>query len=103
MRSYPNEDPIDEKSQPNSRQYRYSIVFVLRAHFPVPINTDTLTTPIIGEFANPLRDITALDMFKTIHAAHYNINTEKEEREAQKRKLDEAKKLEMAQEASQSS
>lgn len=92
VRSYPNKDPVDEKSEPSSKQYRYSIVFVLRAHYPIPVDTDKLTTPITGEFSKPLRDVTALDMYKTIHAAHYNINTEREEREAQKRRLAEEKK-----------
>jgi hypothetical protein len=99
VRSYPNTKPknTDLPNSPESRQYRYSVVFVLRAHYPIPINTDNLTTPITGEFANPMRDITAGDLFKKIHAAHYNINTEVEERNEQKRKLDEEKRKKSAQ------
>ncbi|KAE8442259.1 hypothetical protein EG329_003519 [Mollisiaceae sp. DMI_Dod_QoI] len=102
VRSYPNaeSDQTNGQSAPSPRQYRYSIVFVLRAHYPVPINTDTLTTPITGEFSKPLRDIAARDLFKSIHAAHYNINTAVEERKEQKRKLDEEKKKQMAQDGS---
>lgn len=94
VRSYPNPKPkaTDVPNSADSRQYRYSIVFVLRAHYPVPINTDNLTTSITGQFEHPMRDITAGDLFKEIHAAHYNINTAVEERNEQKRKLDEEKK-----------
>ncbi|KUJ11918.1 Clavaminate synthase-like protein [Mollisia scopiformis] len=99
VRSYPNPEPgkTDVPNHPDSRQYRYSIVFVLRAHYPIPINTDALTTPITGEFSNPMRDITAGDLFKKIHAAHYNINTAVEERNEQKRKLDEEKRKKTSQ------
>lgn len=93
VRSYPNPD-VEKTNVPNypySRQYRYSVVFVLRAHYPVPINTDALTTPITGEFRDPLRGITAGNLFQKINAAHYNINTVMDERREQKRRLDEAK------------
>jgi hypothetical protein len=62
VRSYPSVKPHDPTPVPGSlrKQYRYSIVFVLRAHSPVPINTDNLTTRITGQFSHPLRDITAV-------------------------------------------
>ena len=43
----------------SQKQYRYSIVFVLRAHSPVIVNTDELTTPITGVFERPMRGIRA--------------------------------------------
>lgn len=93
VRSYP--DPTMQRvpaSVEIPRKYRYSIVFVLRAHSPVLVNTDNLTTDITGEFEQPLKDITAGDVFKAISSACFNINTHKEEREEQRQKLAEKKK-----------
>jgi hypothetical protein len=98
VRSYP-EPPTQPQSNTNPKQapvpkspqegkkYRYSIVFVLRAHSPIPVNTDELTTAITGEFEKPIRDSTARELFRHIQAAHYNINTGLEERDKQKKKL----------------
>lgn len=71
----------------STTRYRYSIVFVLRAHSPVPVNTDQLTTKITGSFPNPLNGITAGQLYKAIHQAHFNINTGIEERNKQKKLL----------------
>jgi isopenicillin N synthase-like dioxygenase len=93
VRSYPDHamprtsTPVDV-----AKKYRYSIVFVLRAHSPIPINTDDLTTDITGGFKRPLRNISAGEMFQAINSSHYNINTHREEREEQKRKLAETEK-----------
>jgi DNA-binding winged helix-turn-helix (wHTH) protein len=51
------------------------------------LNTDNLTTPITGQFRNPLRDITAQELFRNIQKAHFNINTNIEERNDQRQKL----------------
>lgn len=88
VRSYP--DPPSQPKQPTEftrRNYRYSIVFVLRAHSPVLVNTDNLTTPITGQFQSPLRDIEAHELFTEIKKAHININTGIEERNEQRQKL----------------
>jgi hypothetical protein len=88
VRSYP--DPpsqVKESSEILTKKYRYSIVFVLRAHSPVLVNTDDLTTPITGQFESPLKGIIAGDLFKDIRNAHYNINSVVEQRNMQRQKL----------------
>lgn len=92
VRSYPN--PATDRKEPLTprNNYRYSMVLVLRAHLPVPINTDNFTTDITGPFSRPLKDIAAKDLFNEIHSAHFNINTSIQEREEQKRRLAEQKK-----------
>ena len=93
VRSYPDE-PLLNSSEPRkpARTYRFSIVFVLRAHSPVPVDTDKLTTPITGQFCNPLKNIIAQELFRSIQNAHFNINTHIEEREEQRQRLAEQKK-----------
>jgi hypothetical protein len=73
------------------RSFRFSIVFVLRAHSPVQIDTDKLTTPITGTFQHPLTGITAGELFGSIQGAHFNINTQIQERDEQRRRLAEKK------------
>ncbi|KAE9378036.1 Clavaminate synthase-like protein [Stipitochalara longipes BDJ] len=90
VRSYPVSTPNQITAA--EAAYRYSIVFVLRAHTPVPVNTDELTTPLTGIFSRPLKDITAGELLRNIQAAHFNINAGIEERDEQKRKLAEKKK-----------
>ena len=85
VNSYP--DVGNSNSSNPSKRYRHSIVFVLRAHSPVPIKTDDLETSVTGKFAKPLQNITADDLFKTIRSTHFNINAGVEERDGQKRKL----------------
>jgi hypothetical protein len=97
VRSYP--DPpaqVKEPTQPPARNYRYSIVFVLRAHSSVPVNTDNLTTAITGEFKKPLKNIVAGDLFRDIRNSHYNINTAMEQRNEQRQKLAEMKKQQLS-------
>jgi hypothetical protein len=95
VRSYPDpplptgSEPVTEKP---GRGYRFSIVFVLRAHSPIEVDTDTLTTPITGKFQHPLKDIKAQELFKDIQSAHFNINTQIQERDEQRRRLAEKKK-----------
>ncbi|RDW57190.1 hypothetical protein BP5796_12640 [Coleophoma crateriformis] len=66
---------------------RYSIVFVLRAHSSVPINSHELTTHITGPFSNPIQEITAGELLADIQKAHFNVNTKFQERDEQKRHL----------------
>jgi isopenicillin N synthase-like dioxygenase len=82
VRSYP-----DYKD----RKYRFSIVFVLRAHWPVVIDTDKMTSRITGSHAKPIKGETALAFFSQIRKAHYNINSGLKERDKQKQKLIDAK------------
>lgn len=92
VRSYPDPPPqVKESTDSPTRNYRYSIVFVLRAHWPVLVDTDSLTTGITGQFEKPLRAVKAGDLFKDLWNAHYNINTGIEERIQQLQKLAEKK------------
>lgn len=93
VRSYgvPTSPPPSQPSDPKKHNYRYSIVFVLRAHSPVAIDTDALTTPVTGDFHTPIKGITAGQMFEQIRGAHFNINTNLEERDKQKRLLIESR------------
>ncbi|KIK61046.1 hypothetical protein GYMLUDRAFT_43145 [Collybiopsis luxurians FD-317 M1] len=79
-------------SSPSEGPYRYSIVFVLRAHSPVPIDTDLLTTEITGPFSDPLK-CSAGELFTETKRRHYNINTGIKQREEQKKTLKEKKVL----------
>jgi hypothetical protein len=90
VRSYPDESDESEKPDKSSkplRSYRFSIVFVLRSHSPVPVDTDALTTSITGKYEHPLRNIVAGELFRTIQSAHFNINTQIQEREEQRQRL----------------
>ena len=87
--SYPPTE--DVKSSFPAKKNRYSIVFVLRAHSPVMIDTDELETPIMQKFMRPLKDVSAGEVFSNIKAAHYNINAAAEERDRQRQKLAEKK------------
>ncbi|KAH8813306.1 hypothetical protein F5884DRAFT_788120 [Xylogone sp. PMI_703] len=86
VRSYTR--PFGDVQSPSTTQmkhYRYSIVFVLRAHSPVPINTDNLTTCITGPFSAPVKDKTARDLFLEFQRSVYNVNAPFEVREEQKK------------------
>ena len=80
VRSYPAPTKLSQK-------YRYSIVFALRAHGPVSVDTARLTTSITGEFRNPIKGMTAEEMFQGIYKSYFNINTSVEERREQKERL----------------
>jgi hypothetical protein len=86
VRSYPDQPKSNDYLPPESR-YRYSLVFVLRAHYPVPVDTNKLENEITGRFQNPLIGTTAGELFSNIKGAHFNINTGIEEREAQRESL----------------
>lgn len=74
-------------SPSSSSNYRYSIVFVLRAHWPVPVDSSLLTTPITGAFTSPMSNMTAKDLFVSIERMCYNVNVELKERDKQRRRL----------------
>ena len=69
------------------KRYRFSIVFVLRAHEPVIVESDILETEITGRWSRPLHGETVAKMYEEIRRAHYNINIDISEREKQRRKL----------------
>jgi hypothetical protein len=69
------------------KHYRYSIVFVLRAHEPVIINSDTLETAVTGKWAEPMNGVAAGKFFEKIRGQHFNINVEISEREKQRSKM----------------
>jgi isopenicillin N synthase-like dioxygenase len=71
----------------SASRYRYSIVFILRAHSPVPIDTSALTTPFTGPFQRPMRGMKAGDLFNEILKGCFNINVSKEVRDEQKVRL----------------
>lgn len=68
--------------------YRHSIVFILRAHSSVPVDSERLTSTITGPFLEPLRDIIAGDLFRNIRQSHYNVNATTQTRAEQKKRLE---------------
>lgn len=68
-------------------KYRYSIVFVLRAHEDVDVDYRLLESPGFVFEAKDMSARTAGELFKRIRGAHYNINTGHQLRDLQKRKL----------------
>ena len=73
------------------KKYRFSIVFVLRAHEPVIINSDELETGITGKWETPIKGVTAGKFYEDIRSKHFNINIDMSEREKQRRKVQEGK------------
>ena len=80
-----------EGCQTKSKKYRFSIVFVLRAHEPVLINSDELETTVTGTWTEPEYNITAGELYAKIRGAHFNINISIEDREKQREKVRRAK------------
>ena len=72
---------VDEK------KYRFSIVFVLRAHEPTIINSEKLETAVTGKWVDPIQGITAGKFYEEIKGRHFNINIEISEREKQRQKV----------------
>jgi hypothetical protein len=81
--------PGEESSTATGEQkhYRYSIVFVLRAHEPVLIHSSSLETPITGKWAEPMNGVAAGKFFEKIRGQHFNINVDLSEREKQRSKM----------------
>ncbi|KAF2688322.1 hypothetical protein K458DRAFT_358967 [Lentithecium fluviatile CBS 122367] len=84
--SYGAAPPTPPPSSDEPR-YRHSIVFVLRAHEPVVIDSKALETQITGSWDDPVFGITAGELYEQIRRAHFNINIGVEEREEQRRKV----------------
>ncbi|PVH93301.1 hypothetical protein DM02DRAFT_541826 [Periconia macrospinosa] len=87
----------NDKPEP-APKYRHSIVFVLRAHEPVPLDSRDLESAITGKWDDQSfkGNVTAGEVYERIRNAHYNINIGKEERERQKRGVEERRKREAA-------
>ncbi|KAF2665287.1 hypothetical protein BT63DRAFT_359529, partial [Microthyrium microscopicum] len=81
VRSYPQGKSEEKK------RYRHSIVFVLRAHYPVVIQTKALESEITGSQQLIPDGMTARELFLAIKGAHYNINAGMKDREEQKRRM----------------
>ncbi|KAF1924220.1 uncharacterized protein M421DRAFT_425059 [Didymella exigua CBS 183.55] len=75
-------DPMNGKD--GGARYRFSIVFVLRAHEPVIIDSEELETAITGKWSEPVQGLTAGELYTQIRGAHFNINISQEERERQR-------------------
>jgi isopenicillin N synthase-like dioxygenase len=71
----------------SEKRYRFSIVFVLRAHEPIVINSSDLETAVTGRWSEPVQGSTAGDMYAKIREAHFNINISIDEREKQRQKV----------------
>lgn len=82
------EPPPGEETR---KRYRHSIVFVLRAHEPVLVNSAELETPITGKWVEPMSGVTAGEMYADIRSRHYNINIGHEDREKQRRNVREGR------------
>jgi isopenicillin N synthase-like dioxygenase len=85
-------DPAGAKN--GNPKYRFSIVFVLRAHDPVVINSQELETPITGKWSEPVQSMTAGELYARIRGAHFNINIGQEERDRQRKNLRKMKEKE---------
>ncbi|KAF3042965.1 hypothetical protein E8E12_009277 [Didymella heteroderae] len=75
-------DPMGNRD--GDPKYRFSIVFVLRAHEPVVINSEELETDITGNWPEPVQDMLAGELYAKIRGAHFNINISKKERDQQR-------------------
>ncbi|KAF1960895.1 hypothetical protein CC80DRAFT_523159 [Byssothecium circinans] len=80
-----------ELGNSGGRKYRHSLVFVLRAHEPVPVNSVELETEITGKWMEPIKDVTAGELYEQIRSQYFNINIGHEEREKQRRRVRERK------------
>ncbi|KAF2008391.1 hypothetical protein BU24DRAFT_429410 [Aaosphaeria arxii CBS 175.79] len=80
-------------SRKEPAKYRFSIVFVLRAHEDVMVDTDLLKTEITGPWREPIKDVTAGKLYAELRGAHFNINTGMKERNEQRKRIEERKRL----------
>ncbi|KAH6875810.1 hypothetical protein BKA58DRAFT_129099 [Alternaria rosae] len=81
----------DPASSTDDKRYRFSIVFVLRAHEPLIINSDSFETEVTGKWLEPMNGITAGRFYEKIRGQHFNINIDMDEREKQRNKLNNVK------------
>lgn len=80
-----------EGGEKEEKNYRHSIVFVLRAHEPVLVESDELETDITGRWGERVSGVTAGEMYEEIRGRHFNINIGHEERERQRRNVREGR------------
>jgi len=78
---------LSKPKKPAKEQYRYSIVFVLRAHESVPVDYEMLESPDFTFDEKEKEARTAGELFRLIKKAHYNVNIGHKEREEQKRRI----------------
>lgn len=78
---------LNKPKLPTKERYRYSIVFVLRAHERVPVDYTMLESPGLLFEEKDKEAKTAGELFKRIKKAHYNVNIGHELREEQKRRI----------------
>ncbi|KAF2260340.1 hypothetical protein CC78DRAFT_536444 [Lojkania enalia] len=70
------------------KHYRFSIVFVLRAHEDVVVDSEELETEVTGNWREPVRGVKAGTLYEEVRRMHFNINTGIKEREGQRRRLE---------------
>ncbi|APA11723.1 hypothetical protein sscle_08g064930 [Sclerotinia sclerotiorum 1980 UF-70] len=79
----------NEQEMKPEKYYRYSIVFILRGHEGVGIDTDELRTPITGRWKKPMEGLTMENLYRRFMSKHVNINMDLEERQEQRKRLHE--------------
>ena len=89
--SYGVPEPSQGPGEGEKKRYRHSVVFVLRAHVDVVVESKELETNITGKWAEPMSGVTAGEMYEVIRSKHFNINIGVEEREKQRRKIAQGK------------
>ena len=87
----PTADTIPKSPKKPTNAYRYSMVFVLRADRDVQLNYASISSPVCGDVTYKAEKkgapTTAGELFDNIRKAHFNVNTQVEEREKQKQEL----------------
>ncbi|KAM0149535.1 hypothetical protein ACHAQE_009347 [Botrytis cinerea] len=87
-RNEPNgKENESNQETPIRKHYRYSIVFVLRGHEDVSIDTDELRTPITGRWKKPMKGLEMENLYRRFMSKHVNINEKMEERQKQRKRL----------------
>ncbi|CAI6300852.1 unnamed protein product [Periconia digitata] len=84
----------ESKDGGQGTEYRHSIIFVLRAHSPVPVISRELESDRTGKWETPVEEkdgVTAGDVYENIRKGCWNVNLGKTEREKQRRDLEEEK------------
>ncbi|KAJ8067240.1 hypothetical protein OCU04_004603 [Sclerotinia nivalis] len=79
----------NEREMAARKHYRYSIVFVLRGHEELAIDTYELRTPITGRWKKSMKGLKMENLYRRFMSKHININAEMEERQEQRKKLHE--------------
>ncbi|KAH8725764.1 hypothetical protein GQ44DRAFT_706490 [Phaeosphaeriaceae sp. PMI808] len=79
-----------EKSVTSGQEYRFSIVFVLRAHESVRVRSGALETGVTGRWEGEV-ECSAGEMFAEIKGKCFNVNLGAEEREKQRRDIERRK------------